>query len=434
MADEKITELVELTTVNQSDLLAIVDDPAGSPITKKITVANATVDKISNSIVAAKGDLITATANDAPAIQSVGTDGQNLRANSATTNGIDWADTMTSMSRQAIINGNFDVWQRGTTKTITTNITDFLTDRWKIAINPDSGTLPSIVVSRQLLTSGDISNSFYYYRIAPDGAGTSLGNGAFDSLSQYIENGTRLLAGDGKKVTLSFYARASVASKKIGISLRQNYGTTGSPTAEEIITGEIITLTSSWVKYTKTFTTNTLAGKTFGTSNDDFLRCIFYSMWGTTIATAQFGGGAAETYGGSGTIDIAQVQLCAGDVALPFMPKSFEEELRACQRYYAKTFPYATAPAQAATLTGSLYTTASGTTVRLIWFYPTPMRIAPTIVLYSPDAASSNWRGAGTPASSTFGESEFNVLIQTSAAGATDQGGYNIHAAASAEL
>lgn len=40
MADLKITELNELTTPDASDVVAIVDDPAGSPETKKITYAN----------------------------------------------------------------------------------------------------------------------------------------------------------------------------------------------------------------------------------------------------------------------------------------------------------------------------------------------------------------------------------------------------------
>lgn len=40
MADQKITQLTALTTPSTDDLLAIVDDPSGTPITKKITLLN----------------------------------------------------------------------------------------------------------------------------------------------------------------------------------------------------------------------------------------------------------------------------------------------------------------------------------------------------------------------------------------------------------
>lgn len=40
MADTKITALVELTSVAGGDLLAVVDDPGGTPETKKITRTN----------------------------------------------------------------------------------------------------------------------------------------------------------------------------------------------------------------------------------------------------------------------------------------------------------------------------------------------------------------------------------------------------------
>jgi len=40
LADSKITQLTELTTPIATDMLVIVDDPAGTPITKKIQVGN----------------------------------------------------------------------------------------------------------------------------------------------------------------------------------------------------------------------------------------------------------------------------------------------------------------------------------------------------------------------------------------------------------
>lgn len=46
---------------------------------------------VSNALVNAKGDLITATADDTPARLAVGTNGQVLKANSATATGLEWA-------------------------------------------------------------------------------------------------------------------------------------------------------------------------------------------------------------------------------------------------------------------------------------------------------------------------------------------------------
>lgn len=235
------------------------------------------------------------------------------------------------MSRQAIMNGNFDVWQRGTTKTNGGSNTGLYetADRWahyKNTSNPPT----NLIVSRGTLDVGDIPNSYYYLRFAPDGAGTQAATD-YHWIVQKIEHGTRLLCGNGKKVTVSFWARSDIASKRIGISLNQNYGSGGSPTAMETINGTTKTLTSTWTKFTHTFTTNTLVGKTFGTANDDYLRIVFGYAWGTS-EDERFGATDAEALA-SGYIDIAQVQLCAGEVALPFQPKSYAQELADCQRY-----------------------------------------------------------------------------------------------------
>jgi len=56
----------------------------------------AAIGAISNALVDAKGDLITATANDLPARLGVGTDGFFLQAASAESTGLKWAGTYTS--------------------------------------------------------------------------------------------------------------------------------------------------------------------------------------------------------------------------------------------------------------------------------------------------------------------------------------------------
>lgn len=281
------------------------------------------------------------------------------------------------LNANALINGNFDVWQRGTSFTNSPNA--YLADRFMLSYSYDGGVAPSNVInSRQVLTSGDIPNAYYFYRIAPDGAGSSFGVNASYGTFQRIENGTRYLCGLGKKVTVSIWLRSSIAGKRIGVSLSQRYGTGGSPSASEILTGSIVTLTSTWTKYTFTFITNTLVGKTFGTNNDDYLQVGIYEAWGTTTATTNFGGGTAESFVGAGNIDIAQVQLCAGDTALPFQPRSFGEELALCQRYYHKSAGHDDIFTGSATT--FMYAAILSALVGIYKFH-VPMRINPTVVI-----------------------------------------------------
>lgn len=230
-----------------------------------------------------------------------------------------------------LINGNFDVWTRGTSFTNPTSGV-YLADRWVAQFNFDGGTSPSIVHSRQLLTSGDIPGASWFSRINTDGAGSAFGVNAEYPVRQKIENGTIYLCGANKKVTVSFWARSSIANKKIGIRIIQRYGTGGSPSANELINGTNFTLTSTWTKYSYTFTTNTLVGKSFGTNNDDVLDVTFGYMWGSTFSS-NFGATTQETFIGAGNIDISQIQVNAGDQAIPFQPKDPEDETRKSLRY-----------------------------------------------------------------------------------------------------
>lgn len=242
---------------------------------------------------------------------------------------------LSNMFRQSIINGNFDVWQRGIAST-NPAISSFLADRWQIAY-ASTGVLPtSIIHSKQPLVPGDIPGAAFLYRINPNGAGSGFGAGDSYGILQKIENGTRYLCGLGKKITISFWAKSDIPGKRIGVHSAQFYGTGGSPSAQEILVGKIITLTPTWTRYSLTITTNSLNGKTFGTNFDDVLSVNFNIMFGSDFALTRYGTATSETFGGGGSVDIAQVQVNAGDVALPFQPRSFAEELVLCQRYYER--------------------------------------------------------------------------------------------------
>lgn len=322
-----------------------------------------------------------------------------------------------------VMNSNFDVWQRGTTST-NPSTNAFLADRWRIAFSVASP--PSNVIhSRQKLVNNEnetLFNSRYYYRVEPDGAGT-FNAAEYYSLEHRIENGVRLLAGTSRQVTVSYYARSTVTSKKLGIFLSQNYGTTGSPTSQETINGTYDTLSSGWVRYSHTFTLNTLAGKTFGTDDNDYLRIVFMYAWGSDYTSIV---GSTSTLQGSGSTDITQVQVTIGTTTMEYKPPSYEEELRACQRYcYVNG-------------STSSYTNAmiawgwagDNTTVEANLCFPVQMRTFPTITATGSDWVISD-RGSGaidcTGISLSTGVQSTNMaMIRVTTAGHTQYRPYAI--------
>lgn len=134
---------------------------------------------------------------------------------------------------------------------------------------------------------------------------------------------------------------------------------------------------------------------------------------------------------------ITGVQLEIGNVATSFEHRPFGVELFMCQRYYEKSFPYATAPAQntgatlgAAYATGQVVNQAFSTSVT----FAVAKRAAPTITTYAPDAATANWStNTTTPTAVTanIGDSAFALIGNTAV---TAGNGYSIHWQAVAEL
>ena len=341
----------------------------------------------------------TGTQNNIKNINEYGASYQQILdeiSNLKTTGGI----YNTSVSRQAIINSNFDIWQNGTSFTNPTT-GSYTADMYQAAFE-NTGTLPTTLIhSRQAVTPGDLDKSFYFYRLNTNGAGSGFGtNDNYRVFQNYIENGTRYLAGASKEITISFYAKSSISDKKLGLGCLQTYGTGGSPSSTEILTGTSFTLTSSWVKYSFTFTVNTLTGKTFGTDNNDYFLLFLGVMWGTAYGASVFGGAASSDFQGSGNIDIAQLQLSSGGEVLDFMPKSFAQELRDCQRYYEKSFGYATTPAQNAGFDHAEGGVAiwNATFISDKVRFKITKRIAPTMTLYNPANTNAHLRNAATSA------------------------------------
>jgi hypothetical protein len=233
-----------------------------------------------------------------------------------------------STFRNKFINGNFDIWQRGTSQSATSIGGIFVADRWKGSTGGGSG---QATFSRQAVTASDtaIAPSKYFYRHQQTVANTT--NARF---GQNIES-ARTLA--GKNVTISFYAKANTAiagsTTQLFLQLRQEFGTGGSPSAgvfantpgnspsETLIPHVFGSLTTSWQKYSITLSLPSVHNKTFGTDENDSL--YFEISMPNSL-------GSPTTY----TIDFAQVQFEEGTVATQFEFRTIGIELEMCERYY----------------------------------------------------------------------------------------------------
>jgi hypothetical protein len=219
--------------------------------------------------------------------------------------------------RNAIINGNFDIWQRGTSFTAN----GYGADRW---FNNRVGS--TCTMSRQAFTLGQTDvpgEPTYFVRMA---VASVAGANNRVVLQQPIED-VRTFA--GQQITISFYAKAD-ASKTIAIEFQQIFGTGGTPSSVVTAIGTVKkSLTTSWQKITHTITVPSISGKTLGTDgNDRFVFSIFFD------AGSNFDARTDSLGHQSGTFDIAQVQVEAGPVATPFERRSIGTELALCQRYF----------------------------------------------------------------------------------------------------
>jgi hypothetical protein len=280
--------------------------------------------------------------------------GAHQHTNAADTPAVMPYSTYAAAGKNKIINGDFEIWQRGTSFSYTSTADSYTADRWRIQCNLSSGTS---TVSRQAFTAGTAPVSGYegeYFLRVTNSAGAT--NTEFQ---QRLED-VRLFA--GQTVTISFWAKASSAVTMAN-TIIQNFGSGGSGSVST--TGTPQTLTTSWARYSTTINVPSIAGKTIGADNNLAVYPMYYSSG--TIA--------------SNVIDIWGVQLEAGSTVTAFQTATGNpaSELAACQRYYYRQ----------TSINGFYEAFGFGmsngtTTAALIQVnLPATMRTAPTSVEYS---------------------------------------------------
>lgn len=222
-------------------------------------------------------------------------------------------------NKNYIINGGFDFWQRATSQT-TNNYGS--ADRYQFI---SVGTTHN--ASRQSFALGqtDVPNEPDYY--LRDVITSVSGAGNFSNIEYRIEK-VKTLA--GQKATLSFYAKAD-AVKNIVVEFGQDFGTGGSPSADNYFSSTTISLSTNWNLYTVNLDFPSLSGKTLGTDNNDHVKMFFWFDAGSNWDSRTNSLGQQ-----SGTFDIAQVKLEEGSQASKFTRAggTYAGELALCQRYF----------------------------------------------------------------------------------------------------
>jgi len=248
--------------------------------------------------------------------------------------------------KNLLINGDFSIWQRGTT--FSQGV--FTADRWLVAAN-GGDTITTTRQSGGVGTNYSGHNAIYTLQMT-----ITAGGGTDNNLINYIEDVRTM---QGKTVTLSAWVYSNVAFT-LTPYLAQIFGAGGSSNVTALIDTKSIPQ-SVWTKITMTGTLPSISGKTIGTSNS--LAVVFQIPGNVTHA-----------------VYFMNVQLESGDVATDFEQRDIGRELALCQRYFQKT------------ATGSAHLewlqTLNSAALYKSEIFPVTMRATPTMTFFDSLGAS----------------------------------------------
>jgi hypothetical protein len=262
-------------------------------------------------------------------------------------------------SVNAIINGNMDIWQRGTSFAAASS-GSFSADRFETTL---AGTGINLTASQQ--TTVPNSNSEYSLRyLQASGTATSVTEYC---ARQRIEQST-LLPLLGKATVLSFWYRSNKTGSH-GVRIYGSYNTGG--------TDQVTTIT---VNAADTWEYKTISVTAFSAVSD--ASASFTSAGALVDIGFRVGGTGAgfTTVAASDYFQMTQVQLEVGSVATVFARAggTLQGELAACQRYFYRVGGanlYEFFPAQIIGLSTSQ--------VSCVVLQPVTMRAIPTVVGFS---------------------------------------------------
>lgn len=308
--------------------------------------------------------------------------GAHQHTNAADTPAVMPYSTYAAAGKNKILNGDFNINQRTFSSASGSALGQYSFDRWFVT-NAGGTYNPTA----QTFTPGTAPVTGYesinFLRNTTSGQSAS---GDYSLFLQRIED-ARTFA--NQTATISFWAKASSGTPKIGLEIGQNFGAGGSPSTGTDTPIGSVTLSTSWARYSITTNVLSISGKTFGTTaNSSYLQLVFWLSAGSSFATRASAIGIQNT-----TIDVWGVQMEAGSTATAFQTTTGNpaSELAACQRYYIS---YPNSASDGYALLGIGYV-ASGTAAYFYIKLNQTMRTAPTMT-YSAASTFGVHTGGGT--------------------------------------
>lgn len=297
-------------------------------------------------------------------------------------------------SNNLIINGDFGIWQRGTSFTTQ----GYTADRWALAFSGGTSRTVSFVANT------DPDGSSYVMQVAANGGGASS---SYDLIRQLME-GVRWTA--GKTISLSFWARVLTGTGNISTEFFQYFGTGGSPSSDVNALGVTKhALTTTWTRFVvEGVAIPSIAGKTLGSNGNDAL-CL--NIW--LDAGSNFNSQTSTLGAGNKTVQIRDVMVEVSSTASAvFSRRSPGEELCLCQRYFRTN---CNGGADFALVRLSSSGVFAGTPPVVVPF-SVPMRTNPVMTAYTSAARANpgniNVDGTTTAAISTINVNISNVDIK----------------------
>ena len=222
-----------------------------------------------------------------------------------------------------IINGDFGIWQRGTSGTANSAP---VADRWF-----NGAALGTITQSRQAFALGDtfgVNGPTYFLRqsVVP-----IVGPSHFAATSQRVES-VRSYA--GQTITVLGWARRFSGAGDMTVEGSQGFGTGGSPSAGVLgINPTTVALSTSWETFAVVMNVPSVTGKTLGTDGRDSFNLNFWTSAGSDLDARTNNLGiqtiAVDLWG----VHIRVGTWAAADAAL-YRARDPGTELALCQRYY----------------------------------------------------------------------------------------------------